>query len=74
MSTFRKPTFKEKLRGCLIFLKEMLIGIIFLDLSRVRLFHIMFWQTAKGNFEVMEKSSNSQHSGNTNKEETYVKE
>lgn len=51
----RKPNAKDKICGCVSFLKDMLIGFFTFDIDRVRFDWVMFKETAKGNFEVVEE-------------------
>ena len=50
----RKPTKKDIITGCMSFLGDMIVGIFAFDIDRVRFDWVMFKETAKGNFEVVE--------------------
>lgn len=51
----RKPTTKDIIKGCKSFFGDMLVGILAFDIDRVRFDWVMFKETAKGNFEVVEE-------------------
>ena len=50
----RRPTMLDRLRGCLDWSTELLYSLLSGDLAAVRFDAVMFWETLKGNFEVVE--------------------
>lgn len=51
----RKPTLKDKIFGCVAFTKDMIIGILTFNVSRVQLDWCLICETIKGNYEIVEK-------------------
>lgn len=54
MNRTRKSNLKDKIEGCLEWTREMFFSILDFDIDGLRFNFIMFCETAKGNFEVVE--------------------